>query len=92
MTESKLKAAILIVSDTASKDAATDKCAPVLRDVFDTTGSWEIVETKIVPDNVAAISEFICSWTDSVDRFANCILTSGGTGFATKDNTPEVSI
>jgi gephyrin len=91
MAESKLKVAILIVSDTASKDTSTDKCAPVLRAVFDATGSWEIVETKIVPDIVDAISDFIRGWTDSVDRVANCIITSGGTGFATKDYTPEVS-
>jgi gephyrin len=91
MAESKLKVAILIVSDTASKDASTDKCAPVLHAVFDATGGWEVVETKIVPDNVDAISEFVRGWTDSVDRVANCIITSGGTGFATKDMTPEVS-
>jgi gephyrin len=93
MAESRLKVAILIVSDTASKDASADKCAPALHSVFDATGSsnWEIVETKIVPDNVDAISEFIRRWTDSVERVANCVITSGGTGFATKDVTPEVS-
>ena len=87
MAEEKLRGAILVVSDTAFADSTTDKCIPVLREVFNER--WEIVETTIVPDNTASIQEFIKRWTDS-DQFANCIVTSGGTGFAVKDNTPEV--
>ena len=87
MTEDKFRAAILIVSDTASSDPTTDRCIPVLREIFDER--WEVVETAIMPDETAEIQEFIRKWTDS-DRFANLIVTSGGTGFAVKDNTPEV--
>jgi gephyrin len=88
---SKLKAAILIVSDTASKDASTDKCIPILTDVFGTVGDnqWEVTETSIVPDDVLAIQKSIRGWTDSHEP-VNLIVTSGGTGFATKDVTPEV--
>jgi gephyrin len=87
----KLKAAILIVSDTASKDASTDKCIPVLKDVFDSVGDnqWELTETDIVPDDVLAIQKTIRNWTDCHEP-VNLIVTSGGTGFATKDVTPEV--
>jgi gephyrin len=87
----KLKAAILIVSDTASKDASTDKCIPVLKDVFDSVGDdqWEVTETNIVPDDVLAIQKSIRGWTDCHESL-NLIVTSGGTGFATKDVTPEV--
>jgi gephyrin len=87
----KLKAAILIVSDTASKDASTDKCIPVLKDVFGTVGDdqWEVTETGIVPDDVLATQKSIRNWTDGPEP-VNLIITSGGTGFATKDVTPEV--
>jgi hypothetical protein len=87
----KLKAAILIVSDTASKDASTDKCIPVLKDVFGTVGDdqWEVTETGIVPDDVLTIQKSIRKWTDGSEA-VNLIVTSGGTGFATKDVTPEV--
>lgn len=90
-TNSKLKAAILIVSETASQDPSTDKCIPILKDVFSSSGNdqWDVAETDIVPDNVLAIQKTIRNWTDGANP-VNLIITSGGTGFATKDNTPEV--
>ncbi|KAF2672265.1 hypothetical protein BT63DRAFT_384699 [Microthyrium microscopicum] len=86
MAQNKLKAAILIVSDTASSDPTTDKCIPVLQEVFG--DEWDVVESAIVPDDKSEIESFIKKWTDS-DQYASCIVTSGGTGFAVKDNTPE---
>ncbi len=90
-TTSKLKAAILIVSETAFRDSSTDKCIPVLKDVFSNSGNdqWDVSEIEIVPDNVLAIQKTIRRWTDGAD-FINLIVSSGGTGFATKDVTPEV--
>lgn len=90
-TGSKLKAAILVVSETASEDPSTDKCIPVLKKVFGDLGNdqWEVSETEIVPDNALAIQKTIKSWTDGPEPI-NLIVTSGGTGFATKDVTPEV--
>ncbi|KAF1839492.1 hypothetical protein BDW02DRAFT_564034 [Decorospora gaudefroyi] len=89
-TNSKLRASILVVSETASQDASTDKCIPVLKGVFGHLGNdqWEVSETEIVPDNVLAIQKTIRNWTDGSDPL-NLIVTSGGTGFATKDVTPE---
>jgi gephyrin len=87
MAQENMKAAILIVSDTASADPSTDKCIPVLKEVFGS--SWDIIDASIVPDEVKAIQEYIKKWTD-LEEYANCIVTSGGTGFAIKDNTPEV--
>lgn len=89
---SKLRAAIIIVSETASKDATTDKCIPALQQVFQQDGGdqWEQAETKIVADDVSAIRNAIKAYTDSAEN-ANLVVTSGGTGFALKDVTPEVS-
>jgi gephyrin len=89
----KLKAAILIVSDTASNDPTTDKCIPVLKDVFGSIGhnQWEVSETDIVPDDVIAIQKSIKRWTDCAEP-VNVVVTSGGTGFAIKDVTPEVGV
>jgi gephyrin len=90
-TNSKLKAAILIVSETAYQDSSTDKCIPILKEVFGNLGNgqWDVSDTEIVPDNVLAIQKTIRNWTDGPEPF-NLIVTSGGTGFATKDVTPEV--
>ena len=92
MSNQKLRAAILVVSETASKDPSSDKCIPVLQDVFNTLGNdqWEIVATEIVPDSVLDIQKAIKAWSDGEDP-VNLVVTSGGTGFAVKDVTPEVN-
>jgi gephyrin len=90
-TGSKLKAAVLIVSDTVSKDHATDRCIPILKHVFGSVGDdqWEVSTTDIVPDDVIAIQKAIKTLTDCADP-VNLLVTSGGTGFALRDVTPEV--
>lgn len=88
---STLKAAILIVSTTASKDPSTDSSGGILKDVFEQggAGKWEVVETKIVGDHVLDIQSSITSWVDR-EGAVNLIVTTGGTGFAVHDSTPEV--
>ncbi len=85
-----LRAAILVVSTTASKDPSTDASDSTLRGIFEAAGGdqWEVVETRIVPDNVLEIQSQIMHWADNVEPI-NLILTTGGTGFAIADNTPE---
>lgn len=90
---SKLRAAILIVSETASRDASTDKGIPALQEVFASQkggDKWTRDETKIVSDSVDEIQKSIRRWTDEAEP-VHLVLTSGGTGFAQKDVTPEVS-
>ncbi|ETS83185.1 hypothetical protein PFICI_05061 [Pestalotiopsis fici W106-1] len=85
---SKLKAAILIVSTTAAKDPSKDASAEILKDVLEREGggNWDLVETKIVPDKLDEIQGALKLW---FTKQVNLILTTGGTGFATSDNTPE---
>ncbi|GAB1735811.1 hypothetical protein NU219Hw_g5152t3 [Hortaea werneckii] len=89
-SSTKLQAALLIVSETASKDPSTDKGVPALQDVFAQKGGdkWTCSQTKIVPDSVMDIQRAISEWTDGGNA-VNLVLTSGGTGFTQKDNTPE---
>ncbi|KAJ5488801.1 Gephyrin [Penicillium diatomitis] len=84
----KLAVAILIVSDTASKDPTSDRTANALTPVLAGEGKWETPTVRIVPDNKFQIQQAICEWTDGPDWY-NLILLSGGTGFAVRDNTPE---
>ena len=92
MSSPTLKAAILVVSTTASKDPSADSSGGILRDVFekDGGGKWEIVETKIVGDDVLDIQRSVTGWADR-EETVNLIITTGGTGFAVHDSTPEVS-
>jgi gephyrin len=87
---SALTATVLIVSETASRDASTDKCIPALEDVFHSQrDQWEVTETAIVTDSILDIQHFLLNQTDTPDA-PNLIVLSGGTGFAVKDITPEV--
>lgn len=90
MAVSKLKAAILIVSDTAFKDPSTDKAGGILTQVFASDGrdQWLVKRPEIVPDNVLAIQRVVREVCNTED-YANVLVTTGGTGFAVKDNTPE---
>ncbi|GCB27594.1 gephyrin [Aspergillus awamori] len=90
MADNTLKAAILIVSDTASQDPSTDRVGDTLTTVISAEGSnnWGQPVIKIVPDSVLDIQRSICDWTDG-PNWVNLVIVSGGTGFATKDITPE---
>jgi gephyrin len=92
MSQQTLRAAILIVSTTAVEDPSTDKSGDILKDVFKQKAgqwTWEIAETRIVGDVIEDIQEAIKHWTGQDDP-VNVIVTTGGTGFAVADNTPEV--
>ncbi|RMZ85533.1 hypothetical protein DV737_g534, partial [Chaetothyriales sp. CBS 132003] len=91
---SLLRAVILIVSDTASADPSTDKTAPLLIGTLAELGAkiWATPTVEIVPDSIDEIQRAIKSRTDGCGDEAppvNLILTTGGTGFATRDWTPE---
>ncbi|KAI9821865.1 MAG: hypothetical protein M1827_002447 [Pycnora praestabilis] len=90
MSAANLKAAILIISETAAKDPTTDKSGDILQEVFQSDGGvqWKVVDTKIVPDDVLDIQRTVTHWTDGKEPL-NLVVTSGGTGFAIKDVTPE---
>ena len=92
MAEGRLKAALLVISTTAAKDPSTDASQLALSDVLEKEGGgkWELVETKIVSDVVTQIQRQIMLWADVPAEGINLIVTTGGTGFATADNTPEV--
>jgi gephyrin len=90
----KLRPAILIVSDTAASDSSTDRTAPILTEVFqdDGGGKWAEPTVEIVGDDLHEIQRMIKNWTDRYGddgERVNLILTSGGTGFARRDWTPE---
>lgn len=89
--EGPLKAAILIVSTTAAKDPSTDASAEVLKNVFSDQGDgkWELSKTEIVTDDVTSIQRQVMAWTDGPDAM-HLVITTGGTGFAVADGTPEV--
>lgn len=88
-----LKAAILIVSTTVASGSSVDTAGQTLRSVFDQESSerWNVVDIKTVPDDVEQIQDQVRIWTDADTDAVNLIVTTGGTGFAVSDQTPEVN-
>jgi molybdopterin adenylyltransferase len=83
------RVAILTVSDRSSQGARADASGNVIRELITTELSAEVVAYQIVPDERPAIEAVLCEWADR--RVADLILTTGGTGLAPRDVTPEAT-
>jgi gephyrin len=88
----QLRPAILIISDTAFRDPATDKAGDILCQTFASEGGdkWTEPLIETVPDDATRIELAVRRWTDDEKNYVNLVVTTGGTGFAVKDITPEV--
>jgi gephyrin len=81
---------VLTVSDTASQNASTDKSGPLIQELLgdkQQNGRYEVLKTKVVPDDVEQISTTVKSIAESGEY--DWIVTTGGTGFGVRDKTPE---
>jgi molybdenum cofactor synthesis domain-containing protein len=83
-----IRAAILTVSDSAVAGTRADVSGPALREHCTGLG-WEIAASAVVADEAAVIGRAIAAWADS--NAADVILTTGGTGIAPRDVTPEAT-
>lgn len=79
-----LRIAILTVSDTRTE--ATDKSGALLVDRIARAGHV-LAAKAIVADDIQAIQSRVQAWAD--DPRIDLIITTGGTGFAPRDVTPE---
>jgi len=80
---------ILTVSDRSARGERDDASGPVIRSFVENRWQWTIVEQHIVPDERDQIRETLIDWCD--DLQLNLIFTTGGTGFAPRDVTPEAT-
>ena len=87
MANSTIKAAIVTVSDsrTVDNDLSGDKLAELL-----TSFGAEVVERMIVSDDLEHFRNTLYTLTERED--VNLIVTTGGTGFGPRDNTPEATL
>ncbi|KAL0969742.1 hypothetical protein UPYG_G00231680 [Umbra pygmaea] len=87
----QIRVGILTVSDSCFRNLAEDRSGVNLKDlVQDLSLLGGIVSSyKIVPDEIDEIKETLVDWCD--EKELNLILTTGGTGFAPRDVTPEAT-
>ncbi len=84
-----MRAAVLTCSDRCSRGEAADTSGPYVAGRLEEEG-WDVVETRIVPDEVAVIRAALLHWADEAG--VDVIITTGGTGFSMRDVTPEATL
>lgn len=86
-----LRIGLISVSDRAANGIYQDQGIPTLESWLQSalTTPYE-VETRLVPDEQALIEQAICELVD--ERFCHLVLTTGGTGPARRDVTPDATL
>ncbi|XP_071414203.1 gephyrin isoform X13 [Pithys albifrons albifrons] len=87
----QIRVGVLTVSDSCFRNLAEDRSGINLKDLVQDPSllGGTISAYKIVPDEIEEIKETLIDWCD--DKELNLILTTGGTGFAPRDVTPEAT-
>lgn len=84
----RLRLAILTISDAASRGARADRSGDAIAEWATARGDV-VVERAVVADEARLIGDQLARWADA-DR-ADVVLTTGGTGLAPRDVTPEAT-
>lgn len=83
------KAAVVTVSDRCSRGERPDEGGPLVAETLKNAG-YEVVKTALVPDEKDEIEAVLMKLADS--GTVSLIATTGGTGFAPRDITPEATV
>jgi molybdopterin adenylyltransferase len=83
-----IRAVVITVSDSGFEGAREDQSGAVLEELLKELGA-EYVERIVLPDERLLISEKLVHFADRT--MANLVLTTGGTGFTSRDVTPEAT-
>jgi molybdopterin adenylyltransferase len=84
-----MRVGILTVSDRAHAGVYEDESGPELADLIREHFQTEVDLSHVVPDDFMEIKRALEKWCD--DAHLDLILTTGGTGFAPRDVTPEAT-
>ena len=89
--DTTLRIGLVSISDRASAGVYEDKGLPGLHEWFTAAlkSPWETVE-RLIPDEQAVIASTLCELVDGAG--CDLVLTTGGTGPAPRDVTPEATL
>lgn len=88
MTQAHYRVGILTVSDRGARGEYADGSGPLILQRLSGRAPWVVVEQAIVPDDENSIADTLRRW---LHAGLHLILTTGGTGFAPRDVTPEAT-
>ncbi len=83
-----VRVAILTVSDACSAGSRADTSGDAIAEWIESAG-FTLATRDVVPDETDRIAQVLLRWADN--EMANVILTTGGTGLAPRDVTPEAT-
>lgn len=83
-----IRVAVVTVSDSAVAGTREDRSGPAVRERAESFG-WTVHSIDVIPDEADKIAEMLHRLTDSGE--VSLILTTGGTGVALRDVTPEAT-
>lgn len=87
-SQTGLRVGVLTVSDRSARGERPDLAGPALVDLIQAQG-WFVVCTGIMPDEQSEIQVTLIDWCQHANL--DVLLTTGGTGFAPRDVTPEAT-
>lgn len=79
---------ILTLSDRSARGEREDASGPALARLVQ-AGGWSVIKQAILPDDESQIRAALIEWSEGGDL--DVILTTGGSGFAPRDVTPEAT-
>ncbi len=80
---------ILTVSDRGARGEADDRSGPLIASMLAARPSWQVARQALVADERDEIADILRAWcADDL----HLILTTGGTGMAPRDVTPEATL
>ena len=82
------QAAVLTISDSVAAGTRADRSGPAVRERLEQLG-WKISVVEVIPDETAGISARLAALADGGQ--VSAIFTTGGTGLAARDVTPEAT-
>jgi molybdenum cofactor synthesis domain-containing protein len=82
------KVAIVCLSDKGYEGIREDKSTKVIEEIV-TKWKYEVIEKILLPDEIEMIEKKLIELCDS--KKIDLIFTTGGTGFTSRDNTPEAT-
>jgi molybdopterin adenylyltransferase len=83
-----MTAAVITVSDSAFAGERADKSGPAVRERLERLG-WKVLVAEVLPDEASRIAARLAELADG--RSVAAIFTTGGTGIALRDVTPEAT-
>ncbi len=84
---SAYRTAVVVLSDRAASGERADACVPVVTDVLG--DAFAVERTRVLPDDAAALQAELIDLCDGARM--QLVVTSGGTGLAPRDRTPQAT-